>query len=76
MDRLWSPEITPTEDFYVVSKNIEGFDPEFSGESWTLTIDGLVLSLSGLQAMPVTTGFNTLMSISYRVGGELISNAS
>ena len=76
MNGLWSPEITPTEDFYVVSKNIEGFEPESSGEGWTLTIDGLVdeelvLSLADLQAMPATTGFNTLMCISYRVGGEL-----
>ena len=81
MNGLWSPQITPTEDFYVVSKNIEGFEPEISGESWTLTIDGLVdeeivLSLADLEAMPTTTGFNTLMCISYRVGGELISNAS
>ena len=35
----------------------------------------LVLTIADLQTMPVTTGFNTLMCISYRVGGKLISNA-
>ena len=80
LDGLWSEEVTATEDFYVVSKNIEGFDPDLSLEGWNLVVDGLVdqvlvLTIADLQTMPVTTGFNTLMCISYRVGGKLISNA-
>ncbi len=80
MDGMWSEDVTPTEDFYVVSKNIAGFDPDVSLPGWRLIVDGLVdeelvLTLDDLQTMPVTTDFNTLMCISYRVGGELIGNA-
>ena len=80
MDGMWSEDVTPTDDFYVVSKNIAGFDPDVSLPGWRLIVDGLVdeeleLTLADLQTMPVTTGFNTLMCISYRVGGELIGNA-
>ena len=40
LNGIWSPAITPTADFYVVSKNI--FDPQVDGDSWRLTVDGLV----------------------------------
>ena len=63
----------------MVSKNI--FDPQVDGDSWRLTVDGLVerpleLSLADLQALPTTTDTNTLICISNRVGGQLISNAT
>ena len=79
LNGIWSPAITPTADFYVVSKNI--FDPQVDGDSWRLTVDGLVerpleLSLADLQALPTTTDTNTLICISNRVGDQLISNAT
>ena len=50
-----SPEITPTHDHYVVSKNV--FNPSVSERSWNLKITGmvdneLVLTLDDLKALP------------------------
>ena len=73
-----SPEITPTEDFYVVSKNI--IDPNVNANEWRLEIGGLVqkpysLNFDDLRAMPSVEQFVTLECISNPVGGDLISNA-
>ena len=81
LDGVWSPAITPTPDFYVVSKNLDGFDPDVDASTWRLRVDGLVsddlaMGLDDLQALPAATDYNTLICISYRVGGRLISNAS
>ena len=81
LDGIWSLEVTPTPDFYVVSKNLDGFDPDVDVQSWRLRVDGLVseermLRLEDLQTLPMTRDYNTLMCISYRIGGRLISNAS
>jgi DMSO/TMAO reductase YedYZ molybdopterin-dependent catalytic subunit len=71
-----SPEITPVENFYVVSKNFS--DPVVSQQAWTLNVGGLVsnrlhLSLADLRALPRATEYVTLECISNNVGGPLMS---
>jgi DMSO/TMAO reductase YedYZ molybdopterin-dependent catalytic subunit len=71
-----SPEITPVENFYVVSKNFS--DPIVSERGWSLNVGGLVskplhLSMSDLRALPGATEFVTLECISNNVGGHLMS---
>ena len=71
-----SPEITPVENFYVVSKNI--FDPAVAESGWSLNIRGLVdrpvhLSLADLRNLPATTEYVTLECISNVVGGAQMS---
>ncbi|WP_161882421.1 molybdopterin-dependent oxidoreductase [Deinococcus alpinitundrae] len=71
--------VTPVEQFYYVSKNLEAFDPRLSAEKWTLTVGGLVqrprtFSLSDLQQFAPVTSERTLSCISNPVGGPLISN--
>lgn len=70
--------VTPTDEFYVVSKNI--VDPTVDGATWTLEVDGLVrqkltLSLSDLLAREAIEFTSTLECISNTVGGKYISNA-
>lgn len=72
-----SPQLTPIDNFYVVSKNLGG-DPNVDGGSWHLQIGGLVdnpisLSLQDLYALPATTEYVTLECISNDVGGFLMS---
>ena len=71
-----SLEITPVDNFYVVSKNFS--DPVVSEQGWTLNVGGLVnnllhLSLADLRAMPSVTEYVTLECISNNVGGPLMS---
>jgi DMSO/TMAO reductase YedYZ molybdopterin-dependent catalytic subunit len=71
-----SPQITPVQNFYVVSKNFS--DPSVDGQSWRLTLGGMVdkpmtLTLDQLRALPATDEFVTLECISNNVGGELMS---
>ena len=71
-----SPEITPVENFYIVSKNFS--DPVVSEQGWTLNVAGLVnnplrLSLADLRALPSMTEYVTLECISNNVGGALMS---
>jgi DMSO/TMAO reductase YedYZ molybdopterin-dependent catalytic subunit len=73
-----SSEITPTSDFYTVSKNF--IDPSVAANGWRLKIDGLVdrpmeLTYEQLTALPSSEGDYTLMCISNEVGGELWGNA-
>jgi DMSO/TMAO reductase YedYZ molybdopterin-dependent catalytic subunit len=73
-----APEVTPTGDFYTVSKNF--IDPKVSVGGWRLKIDGLVdnpieLTYEQLTALPASDGYYTLMCISNEVGGELWGNA-
>jgi DMSO/TMAO reductase YedYZ molybdopterin-dependent catalytic subunit len=73
-----APEITPTSDFYTVSKNF--IDPAVAVNGWRLKIDGLVdkpmeLTYDQLKAFPVSDGYYSLMCISNEVGGELWGNA-
>ena len=73
-----STEITPNDEFYLVSKNI--LDPEVDVDQWSLEVTGLVeepmtLTYDQLRAMPSVEKFVTLECISNWVGGDLISNA-
>jgi DMSO/TMAO reductase YedYZ molybdopterin-dependent catalytic subunit len=74
-----APEITPVENFYVVSKNFS--DPVVDAQGWTLTVGGLVdhpmkLSLSDLHALPEATEYVTMECVSNDVGGGLMSTGS
>jgi DMSO/TMAO reductase YedYZ molybdopterin-dependent catalytic subunit len=74
-----SPEITPVENFYVVSKNF--IDPSIAGQGWTLGLGGLVdrpmrLSVSDLRALAGATEYVTMECISNNVGGDLMSTGS
>ena len=74
-----SPEITPVENFYVVSKNFS--DPVIDAQGWSLKVEGLVdrpltLTLDQLKALPAVTQYVTMECISNNVGGELMSTGS
>jgi DMSO/TMAO reductase YedYZ molybdopterin-dependent catalytic subunit len=73
-----SPEVTPNDQFYVVSKNI--IDPTVDPTTWTLEVTRLAespyrLTLEELRALPSQTEYVTLECISNPVGGDLMSNA-
>lgn len=73
-------EITPTDRFYVVSKNPPGFDPQIAAGKWSLEVTGKVgkpmrLTYDEVRAMNSVEQLQTLECISNEVGGDLISNA-
>ena len=73
-----SSEVTPNEEFYVISKNF--IDPVIDPERWGLEIAGLVerpqsLTYEELVGLPSVERFVTLECISNEVGGDLISTA-
>lgn len=58
-----SPELTPVQNFYLVSKNFS--DPVVGAQGWSLNVGGLVdhpqkLSLSDLRGLPSRTEYVTL----------------
>jgi DMSO/TMAO reductase YedYZ molybdopterin-dependent catalytic subunit len=70
--------ITPTRQFYVVSKNV--LDPEVTLADWSLDVAGLVrepgrYNLPALRALPMVTRAITLECIANGVDGHLISTA-
>lgn len=70
--------ITPTSDFYVVSKNLFG-TPQVDPSTWRLSFGGqapFALSYSDLTARAATDRIQTLECISNPVGGTLISNGA
>lgn len=72
-----SPEITPTGNFYITTKNLN--DPDVNAAQWSLTIKGLVenpqtFTLDQIKAMPQIKVIHTLACISNPVGGNLIGN--
>ncbi|MGH2349512.1 MAG: molybdopterin-dependent oxidoreductase [bacterium] len=74
------PEVTPTKDFYIVSKNPFGFDPVLDAAKWSLDIGGLVgkprrLAYQDVKALPAVERYHTLECISNEIGGDLIGNA-
>jgi DMSO/TMAO reductase YedYZ molybdopterin-dependent catalytic subunit len=74
-----SPEITPVENFYVVSKNFS--DPVVDASRWSLRVGGLVdkpltLSLDQLRALPSVSQYVTMECISNNVGGGLMSTGA
>jgi DMSO/TMAO reductase YedYZ molybdopterin-dependent catalytic subunit len=73
-----SQEVTPTDEFYVISKNL--YDPEPDGDRWRLRVGGatertLTLTYDDMLAMPSQEQYTTMQCISNEVGGELIGNA-
>jgi DMSO/TMAO reductase YedYZ molybdopterin-dependent catalytic subunit len=71
-------EVTPTKDFYQVSKN--AFDPQVDSRGWKLDITGRVenpvsFSYEDLKALPSVDGYATLACISNEVSGDLIGTA-
>ncbi len=81
---LLDQEVTPTADFYVVTKNL--IDPVVDASSWSLTVDGLVasplsLTYADLQSritsgsLPAAGEYATMECVSNEVGGNLIGSA-
>lgn len=82
---LLDQEVTPTDRFYVVTKNL--IDPVVDASTWTLTVDGLVapgslvLGCAALQdriqsgALPAVDEYATMECVSNEVGGNLIGTA-
>ena len=73
-----TPEVTPSQDFYSVSKNL--MDPAVDAATWKLTLGGLLeqpatLSYEELLALPWVEQFLTLECVENPVGGHLIGNA-
>jgi len=73
------PDVTPTKDFYVVSKNFFS-DPVVDPKTWKLQITGLVsnpysLTFDELLKLASEDRFETLECISNEIGGNLIGNA-
>jgi DMSO/TMAO reductase YedYZ molybdopterin-dependent catalytic subunit len=71
-----TPQITPVQNFYIVSKNFG--DPVIDGRGWSLSVGGLVdkpfkVSLVELRGLPSTLEYVTLECISNNVGGPLMS---
>ncbi len=74
-----SPEITPNDQFYIVSKNLVS-DPTVNGTTWHLTVDGYVdhpftLTYQQVLALPMKQQYESLMCVSNEVGGQYMSNA-
>lgn len=72
------PATTPTESFYITTKNF--IDPVVDGSGWKLTFKGMVdnpysITFDELKAMPAFDRVETLACISNPVGGDLIGNA-
>ena len=70
--------ITPTRNFYVVSKNL--IDPVVDADRWQLVIDGMVdrpmtLRLADLRRLPPSESVATMECIANGVGGSLMSTA-
>jgi DMSO/TMAO reductase YedYZ molybdopterin-dependent catalytic subunit len=74
---LLVPEITPTDTFYITTKNF--VDPTVDAGTWKLTFKGMVdnpysLTLDEIKALPSELRTHTLACISNPVGGSLIGN--
>jgi len=70
--------ITPTNDFYIVSKNV--LDPTVTVSRWRLEVDGLIgrptsWTYDELAKLPAETRAVTLECISNQVDGRLMSTA-
>lgn len=75
---MLSPEVTSTENFYVISKNLS--DPVVDQSKWSLEITGevdkpLKLSMADIRAMPSVERYVTMICISNLVGDKLVGNA-
>ncbi|TLZ75597.1 MAG: hypothetical protein E6K14_00630, partial [Methanobacteriota archaeon] len=82
IQEMFAKEVTPTSEFYVVTKNLIDPDlhPDVRAGTWRLTVGGMVANpasyayaqLTGLAAV---NEFVTLECVSNEVGGNLISTA-
>ncbi|HKW43351.1 MAG TPA: molybdopterin-dependent oxidoreductase [Thermoplasmata archaeon] len=75
---MMSKELTPTSEFYVVTKNV--IDPTVDAGSWRLSVGGRVAnpstySYSQLLGLAAMDEFVTLECVSNEVGGNLVSTA-
>ena len=81
---LLAHDVTPTDEFYVVTKNL--IDPVVDTGSWQLAVGGLVsspvtLSYADLQkrmtsgSLPSVSEYATMECVSNEVGGNLIGTA-
>ncbi|GAC1662769.1 MAG: hypothetical protein PVS3B3_34130 [Ktedonobacteraceae bacterium] len=76
---LLSKEITPNNQYYIVSKNLFS-DPSVNGDTWHLSVSGAIerpfsLSYKDLQALPTKQQYESMMCISNEVGGQYMSSA-
>ena len=75
---MFAKEVTPTEEFYKVTKNV--IDPTVDEASWRLVVAGLVsdprsYTFVELEALAATEEHVTLECVSNELGGNLISTA-
>lgn len=78
LSSLVDSEVTPNGDFYRVAIDI--WDPSVDVSTWSLQVAGVEgsgksYSLSELEALPMTTEYNTFECVSNQINGNLISNA-
>lgn len=76
--QLLSPEVTPNDQYYIVSKNLT--DPSVGLDEWNLKITGQVeqpytLSYQELLALPMQKQYESMECISNDVGGSYMSSA-
>ena len=76
---LLSKEITPNDQYYIVSKNLFS-DPTVNGDTWHLSVSGEIaqpfsLSYNELTALPSKKQYESMMCISNEVGGQYMSSA-
>ncbi len=76
---LLSTEITPNDQYYIVSKNLFS-DPTVNGDTWQLSVSGEIahpfsLSYNELTALPSKKQYESMMCISNEVGGQYMSSA-
>jgi DMSO/TMAO reductase YedYZ molybdopterin-dependent catalytic subunit len=74
-----SAEVTPNDQYYVVSKNLAS-DPTVNADGWGLRVYGDVqqpftLTYAQLLALPMKQQYESMMCISNEVGGPYMSNA-
>ncbi len=77
--RFLSAEVTPNDQYYIVSKNLFS-DPTVDSSGWRLSVGGHVhtslnLTYNDLLAMPMKKQYESMMCISNEVGGQYMSNA-
>ena len=76
---LLSKEITPNDQYYIVSKNLFS-DPTVNGDTWHLSVSGDIehpfsLNYKDLLALPTKQQYESMMCISNEVGGQYMSSA-
>jgi len=85
IQEMFAKEVTPTPEFYVVTKNLIDPDlrPDVRAGTWRLTVGGMVSNPAsypyagptGLTGLAAVNEFVTLECVSNEVGGNLISTA-